>query len=276
MSWIDALLVAAGLVLAATGRPLAGVPLVALGLVLPGLRLSARRRSGRRGVAHLVPPEVAAAHADLQAAASLEGVPDGGAVMAAADDALLEVAAVLAGRRPKGAAQHRLVRVHTEAWAATAADLRAHHESWREAVAELDALAPLPPAEAEAHADSAASAETGTAGGWLVGALLVVLAPAFLAWELGTGTVRATVALADGLALRARTAGRALVWILRAGVALLARTLRRWAELRRRVVAAAAEARGRFLAARLRARLVLRRHRRPALAGRDLPTCGEE
>jgi hypothetical protein len=276
VSWIDALLVAAGLVLAATGRPLAGVPLVALGLVLPGLRLSARRRSGRRGVAHLVPPEVAAAYADLQAAASLEGVPDGGAVMAEADDALLEVAAVLVGRPPKGAAQHRLVRVHTEAWAATAADLRAHHESWREAVAELDALAPLPPAEADTKAEGAESAETGTAGGWLVGALLVVLAPAFLAWELGTGAVRATVALADGLALRARTAGRALVWILRAGVALFARTLRRWAELRRRVVAAAAEARGRFLAARLRARLLLRRHRRPALAGRDLHTSREE
>jgi hypothetical protein len=108
VSWIDALLVTAGLVLAATGRPLAGVPLVALGLVLPGLRLSARRRSGRRGVLHLVPPDVAAAYADVRAAASLEGVPDGDAVIAAADDALLEMAAVLAGRPPKGAAQHRL------------------------------------------------------------------------------------------------------------------------------------------------------------------------
>jgi hypothetical protein len=112
-------------------------------------------------------------------------------------------------------------------------------------VAELDALAPLPPAEAQPD-----RAETGAPGGWLVGALLVLLAPAFLAWELVTGTARALVALVDGLALRVRTAGRALLWALRAGAALLARTLRRWADLRGRVVAAAAEARGRFLAAR--------------------------
>lgn len=266
MSWIDALLVAAGLALAATGRPLAGIPLVALGLVLPGLRLSARRRRGRRGVLHLVPAEVRAAYTELRAAASLDGVPDGDAVMAAADDGLLEVAAVLAGRPPKGAAQHRLVRAHTETWAATAADLWAHHQSWREAVAELDALAPPPPAAAETD-----GAEPEASGGWLVGAMLIVLAPAFLAWELVTGTGRAVVALADGFALRVRTAGRALLWTLRAGADLLARTVRRWADLRRRVMAAAADARGRFLAARLRARLRLRRRPRRASTARDLP-----
>jgi hypothetical protein len=256
MSWIDALLVAAGLVLAATVQPLAGIPLVALGLVMPVLRLSARRRHGRRGVSHLVPPEVAAAHADLRDAAALPGVPDGKAVMDAADHALLEVAAVLAGRPPRGAAQQRLVRVHVEAWATTAAELRAHHESWQEAVAELDALAPPPGTDGGPEARRAEP----EAGGWLVGALLVVLAPLFLAWELATGLVRAVVALADGLALRVRTAGRALVWSLQAAGSLVARTVRRWAELRRRVVAAAAEARGRFLAARLRVRLRLRGH----------------
>src|SRR4029450_13076064 len=99
------------------------------------------------------------------------------------------------------------------------------------------------------------------AGGWLVGALLVVLAPLFLAWELATGLVRAVVALADGLALRVRTAGRALGWSRQAGarwatlapaVSRVARRVRRWVGPRRRIVAAAAEARGRFLAARLR------------------------
>jgi hypothetical protein len=264
VSWIDALLVAAGLVLAATVQPLAGVSLIALGLVLPGLRLSARRRSGRRGVAHLVPPEAAAAHADLESAASLEGVPDRDQIMAAADDGLLEIAAVLAGRPPRGAAQHRLVRAHTETWTTTAADLRAHHESWREAVAELDALAPAQATAENAEADTAGTKEP---GGWLVGAMLVLLAPAFLAWELVTGAMRALVALADGLALRVRTAGRALVWTLRAGVTLVARTLRRWAELRRRVVAAAVEARGRFVTASLRARLHLRRRRRSPQQG---------
>jgi hypothetical protein len=264
MSWIDALLVAAGVALALVVGPLAGVPLVALGLVMPALRLSARRRTGGRGVTHLVPPEVAGAYADLRSAAALDGVPDGPAVVAAADDGLLEVAAVLAGRPPRGSAQQRLVRVRVAAWTATAADLRAHHDSWREAVAEIDALAPGPDREDR-------PAAPGPASGALVGVLLVVLAPVFLAWELVTGSVRAAVALADGVALRARTAGRALVWAVRAAVvglgralraaaAVLARTVRRWAELRRRVVAAAAEARGRFIAARLRVRLAVRRH----------------
>ncbi len=199
MSWIDALLVAAGVALAVAVDPLAGVPLVALGVVMPALRLSARRRTGGRGVAHLVPPEVAAAYADLHAAAALDGVPDGPDVVAEADNALLEVAAVLAGRPPRGSAQQRLVRVRVAAWTATAADLRTHHDSWREAVAELDALAPGPD-----RADEPPAQEP--AGGVLVGILLVALAPAFLAWELVTGAVRAAVALADGVALRLRTA----------------------------------------------------------------------
>jgi hypothetical protein len=110
----------------------------------------------------------------------------------------------------------------------------------------------------------------------MVGVLLVVLAPVFLAWELVTGTVRALVALADGLALRVRTAGRALLWALRAGLTLLARTRRRWAELRRLVVAAAAEARGRFLAARLRARLLSRSHRRRVLTAPGRPVSPEQ
>jgi hypothetical protein len=256
MSWIDALLVAAGLALAATGHPLAGGLLAGLGLVMPVLRLSARRRAGDRGLLHLVPDEVADAYADLWGAAALDGVPDAAAVMAAADDGLLEIAAALAGRPTRGAAQARLVRARVEAWEATAADLRAHHEAWLEAVAELDALAPLPAAPA-AEAPS-------TEGGVLSGMLLVVLAPVFLAWELVTGSVRATLALADGIALRLRTGARALLWTIRATLALLGRTLRLWADLRRRVVAAAAEARGRFLAARLRVRLRLRGLRHPA------------
>jgi hypothetical protein len=256
MSWIDALLVAAGVALAVAVDPVAGVPVVALGLVMPALRVSARRRTGGRGLAHLVPPEVAAAHADLRSAAGLDGVPDGRAVLAEADDGLLEVAAVLAGRPPRGAAQERLVRTRVAAWTAAAADLRDHHRSWCEAVAEVDALAPGP-ADAPGGDDATSPR---SADGVLVGVLLVVLAPAFLGWELVTGAVRAVIALADGVALRLRTAGRALVWALGAAVALVGRTLRRWAELRRQVVDAAAEARRRFLAARLRVRLAVRRH----------------
>jgi len=253
MSWIDALLVVAGLALAATGHPLAGGLLACLGLVMPVLRLSARRRAGDLGLTHLVPAEAADAYADLRDAAALDGVPDGEAVMAAADHGLLEIAAALAGRPTQGGAQARLVRARVAAWAATADDLRAHHEAWCEAVAELDALAPLPPAPAaEAPPPD---------GGVLSGVMLVVLAPVFLTWELVTGSVRAALALADGVALRLRTGARALLWTIRAILALVGRTLRRWADLRRRVAAAAAEARARFIAARLRVRLRLRRLR---------------
>jgi hypothetical protein len=118
----------------------------------------------------------------------------------------------------------------------------------------VDALAPGPVGGGEDPAPRR------SADGVLVGVMLVVLAPAFLSWELVSGVVRAVVSLADGIALRLRTAGRALVWTLRSAVALVGRTLRRWAELRRHVVDAAAEARRRFLAARLRERLAVRRH----------------
>ena len=255
MSWIDALLVAAGTGLAVTGSPLAGAPLVALGLVLPGLRVVTGRGASGRNPARLVPPELAGAHAELRGAAALAGIPDQAAAPAAGDRAVLEVAAVLAGRPPRGAAQRRLVAVRVRALHDTAAGLRSHHESWREATAEVDALAPAGPAAPTSHGPSGPRQD---GGGPLVTVLLVVLAPAFLAWELATGGVRAAGALADGVALRARTAGRAAVWAGRGTATLAARTARRWVSLRHRVAAAAAEARARFLAARLRARLRLR------------------
>ena len=60
--------------------------------------------------------------------------------------------------------------------------------------------APAPPAPAgSARPPPGWSAAGGWSPGSAAGALLVVLAPAFLAWELVTGVVRAAVALADGI-----------------------------------------------------------------------------
>jgi hypothetical protein len=260
LSWIDVVLVAAGAALAAgNGRPVAGLVLVALGLVMPGLRLVTRHRTGGGGTAaltRLVPPELADAHADLRAAATLPGVPDAAEVVAAADHSLLEVAAALAGREPRGAAQRRLVAGRVAALRQVEDDLYAHHVAWREAVAEVDALAPT-----ESEVGTAAPTSAGFAAdrdGPMVTLMLILLSPLFLAWELVTGTLRALRALVDGVALRIRTAARAVRWALHAVGWLIAGAIRQWAALRRRVVAAAGEARARFIAARLRLRLRFR------------------
>ena len=259
LSWIDVVLVAAGAALAAgNGRPVAGLVLVGLGLVMPGLRLVTRRRTGggAAAVARLVPPDLAEAHAAVRAAATLPGVPDAAEVVAAADHSLLEVAAALAGREPRGAAQRRLVAGRVAALQQAESDLYAHHEAWREAVAEVDALAPT-----ESGVGHAGPTSAGTAAdrdGPMVTLMLILLAPLFLAWELVTGTLRALRALIDGVALRIRTAARAVLWAMHAARWLVARAVRQWSALRRRVVEAAGAARARFLAARLRLRLRFR------------------
>lgn len=259
LSWIDVVLVAAGAALAAgNGRPVAGLVLVALGLVMPALRLVTRHRTGGGGtaaLARLVPPELADAHAALLAAATLPGVPDAAEVVAAADHSLLEVAAALAGREPRGAAQRRLVAGRVAALLQAEDDLYDHHEAWREAVAEVDALAPTEPWAGTVARTAGAAADR---DGPMVTLMLILLSPLFLAWELVTGTLRALRALVDGVALRIRTAARAVRWTLHAVGWLIAGAIRQWAALRRRVVAAAGEARARFIAARLRLRLRFR------------------
>ena len=84
-------------------------------------------------------------------------MPDPSVVVDAADDVLLETAALLVGRPPRGAAQRRFVAARVRALTATAAELRERHEAWTEARAELDAIgpgvaAPAAPADRPARA----------------------------------------------------------------------------------------------------------------------------
>src|SRR4051812_31422478 len=103
--WIDLLLIVAGVAAIAAGWPLVGAPLFAFALVSPLLHWAGRRRRRAADLLRLVTPELAASYRALMEAARLPGIPDADEVVDAADDALLEAAAVLAGRPPRGAAQ---------------------------------------------------------------------------------------------------------------------------------------------------------------------------
>ncbi|HET7489993.1 MAG TPA: hypothetical protein VFJ85_18855 [Acidimicrobiales bacterium] len=253
--WIDLLVVIAGGCLVVAGLPLAGVPLVALGLVAPLVHRSGRRHHGE--VYHLVPAGLADSHRALLAAAALPGVVDGRAVAAAADDALLECAALLAGRAPRGAAQRRFVAARERALREATDDLEQWHRAWADAKAELEQLGPALP-EPEPPAPRA---------GAVVAVVAVALLPAFLLWDGLVLAGRALVVLVDGLALRVRTAARLCV-VGVVSVAGLARQARRvWNSARAVLVSAAVEARRRASSLRLQVRLRLRRARRLARSG---------
>jgi hypothetical protein len=257
--WIDVLLVAAGASLVAASPEVGtwlstlGIPLVALGLLTPLLRWSGRSR-GIAGAVHLVPPELAESHRGVRAAASLPGVVDGPAAVDVADDSLLEVAALLGGGLPRGATQRRFVAARVRAMTAAAADLEQQHQAWVAAIAEVDALAPSPPLEAPLPRRD----------GPLVGVLVLVLLPGFLAWDLLCATARAGVALVEGLALRLRMASRLLARAASAAGALVGRARDVWTSARKDLAVATREAHHRVTAARIRLRLRLRRARRVA------------
>jgi len=234
--WIDLLLIAAGLAFAssgwAAGRWAAavwsvGVLVVMLGLVNPVLEYRARRHHGTGpAVSHLVPRELAAAYRDVVAAASLPGVQGAEEVVDAAEDALFEVASLLGGRPPRGAAQRRFVAARIAALSEAAGALREWHELWVEACAELSTAAePIPPAESLERPPARP--------GVLVTVVVVFLVPVFLFWEAVLLIGRAELALLDGVALRTRTAGRLLVRGVVATAALAARVRGVWIDARR-------------------------------------------
>ncbi|MEY2453412.1 MAG: hypothetical protein QOD92_2986, partial [Acidimicrobiaceae bacterium] len=252
-TWIDVLLVAAGLWCITSGWPAVAVPLAALGLVLPVVRWFGERRGSVRSVGHLVPAALMDGHAAVLATATLTGVSDPADVIETADDMVLEVAAVLAGRPPRGAAQRRFVEARTQVMNSTAAELRERHQAWTEAIAEVDSIAAgiaLPSVVPE------------TRDGILVRVLVVALFPFFAVWDLVRLTGRGARGLYDGVALRLRTTARLITVAVRGAGSLALRVIEQWRDLRARIVIAAREARHRFLSIRVRVRIRLRHARR--------------
>lgn len=250
--WTDVLLLLAGVALAVAGRPEAGAPVALLGLLMPLLTWQAGRAGRGRALYRKVPSDVAVAHRNVLAAAGLPGVADADEVVDDADDALLEVAALLGGRPPRGATQRRFVAARVAAMVSTTDDLRERHQLWTEAAAEVDAIGSPVPAAEESR------------GGVLVVVFVGLLFPLFLGWDLVRGVGRAVVGVVEGLALRVRTAGRLVVQGVASVGGLVARAFHAWASMRDRVVESAREAHHRVAAARLRMRLRLRRARRIA------------
>ena len=254
--WIDVLLALTGIAVAAAGWPAAGVPLVSLALVVPLLHRLGRRGEGT-AVAHLVPPELAAAHAAVRRAAALPGVPgSSSAVIDAVDDTVLEVAALLRGRLPRGAAQERFVAARVAAMDRATEELQQWHEAWLVARDEVEAISPSP-----APAEAAPPARGNRA---LVGAFLVLLFPLFAMWDVAVGAGRGVIALVDGIAFRVRTALRLIVQVA-ARVTVIGSVARgAWNDARAAFVIAASDARAAVVSARLEVRLRLRRARRAA------------
>jgi hypothetical protein len=204
-------------------------------------------------VAHLVPDELMQAHTDVFVAAALPGVLSAADVVDAADGVVLEVAAVLAGRPPRGAAQRRFVAARVRALNETARELTERHEAFVAARAELDSIA-----EAITLPDPTPESQSG----FLVGLLVVVLFPFFAAWDVVRGITQGAIGLVDGLALRARMVVRVVAQGGRALVDFARTVVQRWADVRAKVAGAAREARHRFVAARVRMRIRVRDARR--------------
>jgi hypothetical protein len=250
---IDVLLVSASLWCIVRGGLAFAVVLIALGLVMPAVRWFGARRGSAESVGHLVPAELMDSLAMVLAAAALPGVSDRVEVVEGADDVVLEVAAVLAGRPPRGATQRRFVEARVRAMNSTVAELRDRHQAWTEARAELDSLAPR-----FALLDVPAQSRDGL----LVRVLVVTLFPLFAAWELVRLTGRAAIGLCDGLALRLRTMVRVVMQAARGVASLAVKLVEGWRDLREQIVIAAQEARHRFLSTRVRVRIGLRQARR--------------
>jgi hypothetical protein len=210
------------------------------------------RRDRCRSLRRLVPDEVVVAHERVRVAARRPGTTDPGVAVTAADDVLLEVAALLAGRQPDGEAQVAYVAARTSYLDDLATALEERGDAWRQATIELDSLSP---------ADAVAPADRPARDGLLVGALLVALSPFFLLWDLVRGVAVGAVAAIHAVGRALRSGVAAVAGCFRGIGRSVVAALRRWRSYRDRIAAAVREARARVVAARLRLRLRLRRLR---------------
>lgn len=209
------------------------------------------RRDRWSDLRRLVPAEVAAAHQRVRTAADQPGIVDPQEAVTLADDALLEVAALLAGRIPSSEAQRRYVTGRLAYLDDLAEALEERGQLWQEAAIELDALWPM---DEEPGPDPSRD-------GFLVATLMVVLSPFLLTWDVLGGLGRGVLTIAHTAARAVCAAWSSAVQRVRRMLRSVLDAVRRWRAYRERITAAAREARARMIAARLRVRLRLRRRR---------------
>ena len=207
------------------------------------------RRDRHRHLRRLVPDELAAAHERVRAAAAGPGIVDREGAVTVADDTLLEVAALLAGRTPMGDQQRAYVAARISYLDDLAVALEERGDAWQQAVADLDELSP------EAAPPPGAPSKDGV----LVTAFVFALSPFIVTWEALRTFGRAVLTIADSTE---RGLASTWTWIccsVRHLYRSLLTALRRWRDDRDRL--RGREARARIVAARLRLRLRLRRLR---------------
>jgi hypothetical protein len=246
--WVDALLIAGGIYVVSIGWPVVGIPLMAFGALSPLLVL-ANRRSAPEDLLRLVPRDVASAYRSLREAALLAGAPaDARQVVETADDSLLEIAAHLGGRPPRGAAQRRFVARHVLLFHDDDASMRARHEAWVAAHAELDAISPV------VETVSATQSRLRLT----VALFVALIVPFVVMWDVIGGAGRMVVLTVEAVALRCRI----VLQLIRRGTDWLVHALREAFALirawRSRLVDAVSEARQRVIAMRLGVRRRMR------------------
>jgi hypothetical protein len=256
--WIDVLLVAVGGAAFAAGSPVGAAALVAIGLAVPLVHvIGVRGRTVDRAF-RFAPTELAQRHERVRRAAARLGQ-DATAARAAvdrADDVVLEAAAIFGGRPVRGATHRRYVQQRCALLDHLTVELTDRAKALAAATAEVDELDPLPTTGTDRDLASSPSPSSSDP---LATALLVLLGPLFVAWELGATFVRGAIALVDGIALRLRTIARLSA---RAFVAVCRSVLvaaRRWRDARDRLAVSWREARRQFAVARFRVRLRLHR-----------------
>ena len=253
--WIDALLVGTGATAAAFGWYLAGGIVVAVGLSFPLLHaIGVRGRSSAHALRY-APPDLADRVQRIHAVAARVPDVETRRAVERADDFLLEAAAIFAGRPVRGATHRRYVRQRSALLDGILTDLTERADALTAARAEVDALDVH-------HVDRVESQPS--ASDPLATALLWLLTPLFIVWELGATLWSGTLRFVEGIVLRLRTLATLLLRGVVAVGRLVLASLRRWRDLRIRFAASWREARRQFVAARLRLRLRLRRAGRAA------------
>jgi hypothetical protein len=249
--WVDAVLLGVGVAALAAGWYLVAAVAVAAGLPLPLIHLFGVRGHGIERALTFAPDEIVAARERLQRAAlPLNGSEETRLALEQADEIVLEAAAIFGGRPARGSTHERYVRQRCavlDQLALALAERAGALDSARVEIEELDGIIHGVASVATAPSDPLATA------------LLWLLSPVFIAWEIGAMIGRAGAGFAVGVVLRVRT----IVSLSARGWRSAGRTViavfTMWRDVRRRFLQSWEEARRRFVTVEFTLRLRLRR-----------------